>query len=68
MIKKGLSETRISEITGIPLKTFSSWKKDKNSYRAKLYWLIKTSDESFLIEKFKDVSPVESLKEKLENN
>ena len=51
--KKRLSDADISNITGIPRFTLAKWKKDKESYRVKLYWLLKRSDESFLLKKFK---------------
>ncbi|WDL70866.1 hypothetical protein [Helicobacter winghamensis] len=52
---QGLSDTRISQITSIPLITISQWKKrEPNDYRYKLYKLLKTSDESFLINKFQN--------------
>ena len=51
--KKRLSDADISNITGIPRITLAKWKNDKESYRVKLYWLLKRSDESFLLKKFK---------------
>lgn len=60
MTKKGLSDKRISEITGIPYITICQWKKDKESYRIKLYWFLKTCDESVLIENFKDFRKIDS--------
>lgn len=62
-MNKGLPHTRIAEITGIPLNTLNNWKKEKNTYRSKLYKWIKTSDESFLIEKFKDLKQIQILKQ-----
>lgn len=51
--KKGLSDKRISEITGIPYITLLQWKKtDKDGYRYKLYLYLKLSDESELIKSF----------------
>ncbi|RAZ51699.1 hypothetical protein YZ82_00760 [Campylobacter hyointestinalis] len=51
--KKGLSDKRISEITGIPYITLLQWKKtDKAKYRYKLYLYLKLSDESELMKNF----------------
>ncbi|MBF7047271.1 hypothetical protein IY804_04175, partial [Campylobacter volucris] len=48
----GLSDTKISEITKIPLQTINSWKKEakqgKNTYRIKIYLFLKSQDESKL--------------------
>lgn len=62
MTKKGLSDKRISEITGIPIQTLLRWKKTRDGYRIKLYRFLKMSDESFLIENF-GMSEMEFLKE-----
>lgn len=51
MTKKGLSDVRISELTGIPRITLAKWK-IKEDYRRDLYNLLKVSDESFLIASF----------------
>lgn len=51
MKKKGVSDTRISEITGIPYITIMQWKKGKG-YRPSLYKLLKQMDESALIKAF----------------
>lgn len=54
LVKKGLSDKRISEITGISIATLSVWKKTEEcNYRFKIYKLLKTMDESVLIEVFK---------------
>ena len=50
--KKGLSDTRIAQITGISLRTITQWKTQKDTYRYKLYRLLKTMDESELIKAF----------------
>lgn len=51
--KKGLSDKRISEITGLPYNTIMRWKRsDKNGYRYRLYLWLKLSDESELLEHF----------------
>ncbi|ANE32864.1 hypothetical protein [Campylobacter hyointestinalis] len=56
--KKGLSDKRISEITGLPYNTIMQWKRtDKNGYRYKLYLYIKLSDESKLLEHFNRSTP-----------
>lgn len=50
--KKGLSDTRIAQITGISLRTITQWKTQRDTYRYKLYRLLKTMDESELIKAF----------------
>ncbi|MGX3045363.1 hypothetical protein [Helicobacter sp. T3_23-1056] len=53
LTKKGLSDTRIAQITGISLRTLTQWKAcEKTNYRYKLYKILKTMDESELIRAF----------------
>ncbi|EAH8900342.1 hypothetical protein EWX78_08900 [Campylobacter coli] len=44
----GLHDSRIADITEIPLATLNNWKKDGSSYRNKIYHFLKGSDESIL--------------------
>ncbi|EAJ2196084.1 TPA: hypothetical protein SG801_001346 [Campylobacter coli] len=44
----GLHDSRIADITKIPLATLNNWKKDESSYRKKIYYFLKGSDESIL--------------------
>lgn len=64
MTKKGLSDKRISEITGIPVQTLLRWKKTRDGYRIKLYRFLKMSDESVLLRNF-DMSEIEIFKRSL---
>lgn len=44
----GLSDSKIAKITTIPLPTLNTWKKDKSTYRKKIYDFLKSCDESRL--------------------
>lgn len=44
----GLSDSKIAKITTIPLPTLNTWKKDKLTYRKKIYDFLKSCDESRL--------------------
>ncbi|AJC92222.1 hypothetical protein CSUB8523_0698 [Campylobacter subantarcticus LMG 24377] len=54
MASEGLSDTRLSEITGIPLSTLNEWKKEKDrKFIYRIYKILKTSSESEIAKFFK---------------
>ncbi|MCR6574315.1 Uncharacterised protein [Campylobacter insulaenigrae] len=56
MASEGLSDTRLSEITGIPLSTLNKWKKEKDrKFIYHIYKILKTSSESEIAKFFKPI-------------